>query len=477
MRALCAAAVDAATSAGAEYADARVVTKRSQLVTTKNGRVEHLTDAESEGIGVRVLVGGAWGFACDRRLTAEGARETALRACAFARAAGNKSSRVLAPAEPRSGSYRTALETDPFAVPVAAKVDLCLRADEGLKGPDVVVRQAMVRAQREHKLLLSSEGTEVEQELIECGGGIDCAAARDGIFQTRSYPTTQVGSSSQAGWEYVEALGLAREAPRVAEQAGALLRADPCPSGVTTVVLDADQVALQVHESVGHPTELDRVYGTEASYAGTSFLAPEDLGSLRYGSELMNVTADPTTPGGLGTFGFDDEGVPAERTPVVEGGVLTGFLTSRETAARIGAGLGGSMRAEGWNRMPLVRMTNLHLEPGKGTLDELLADVPDGIYMETNRSWSIDDKRLNFQFGTQMAWEIKGGKLGRMLRDATYTGITPEFWGSLDAVAGPEAWRLYGMTNCGKGQPGQSAHVSHGAAPARFRAVQVGVGA
>jgi TldD protein len=475
MRELCVTAVAAATGAGADYADARVVLKRNQLVATKNGRVEQLSDAESEGIGVRVLVKGAWGFACDRRLTAEGARDAALRACTFAKAAAGKHSRALAPIEPQTGVHRSSAERDPFEVPLADKVELCLSADAGLAGPDVVMRQAMVRAQREHKVLVSSEGTEVEQELVECGAGIDCAATRESVFQTRSYPSAHVGSSCQSGWEYVEELELAREAPRVAEQAAALLRADPCPSLVTTVVLDADQVALQVHESVGHPTELDRVYGTEASYAGTSFLKPGDLGSLQYGSEHMNITADPTTPGGLGSFGFDDEGVPAERTAVVEAGRLTGFLTSRETAARIGSGGGGSMRADGWNRMPLVRMTNLHLEPGEGTLDDLLADVDDGVYMETNRSWSIDDKRLNFQFGTQVAWEIKGGKLGRMLRDATYTGITPVFWGSLDAVAGADSWKLFGLTNCGKGQPGQSAHVSHGAAPARFRNVQVGV--
>ena len=475
MRDLCATAVDTATAAGAEYADARVVVKRDQFVATKNGRVERLGDSESEGIGVRVLVGGAWGFACDRRLTADGARDAALRACTFARAAAGLHSRRLAPVETRTGTHRTPVERDPFEVAISDKIDLCLRADEALAGRDVLVRQAMVRAQREHKLLLTSEGTEVEQELIECGGGIDCAVARDGVFQTRSYPSAHVGSSCQAGWEYVEGLDLVSEAPRVAEQAAALVRADECPSGVTTLVLDGDQVALQVHESVGHPTELDRVYGTEASYAGTSFLKPDDLGSLRYGSELMNITADPTTHGGLGSFGFDDEGVPAERAAVVEAGLLTGFLTSRETAARIGSGVGGSMRADGWNRMPLVRMTNLHLEPGEGGLDELLADVDEGVYMETNRSWSIDDKRLNFQFGTQIAWEIKGGRLGRMLRDATYTGITPEFWASLDAVAGPESWRIYGLTNCGKGQPGQSAHVSHGASPARFRNVRVGV--
>jgi TldD protein len=475
VRDLCAAAVDAATAAGAEYADARVVVKRDQLVATKNGRVDRMTDAESEGIGVRVLVKGAWGFACDRRLTPDGARDAAIRAFTFARAAAGKHSRSLAPVEPRTGRHESPAERDPFAVSLADKVDLCLRADAALNGPDIVVRQAMVRARREHKLLLSSEGTEVEQTLTECGAGLDCAATNDGVFQTRSYPSAHVGSSCQLGWEYVEGLRLVEEAPRVAEQAAALVRADPCPAGTTTVVLDGDQVALQVHESVGHPTELDRVYGTEASYAGTSFLKPGDLGSLRYGSEHMNITADPTTHGGLGSFAFDDEGVPAQSTAVVEAGRLTGFLTSRETASRIGAGEGGSMRADSWNRMPLVRMTNLHIEPGDGTLDELIAAVDDGIYMETNKSWSIDDKRLNFQFGTQIAWEIKNGRRGRMLRDATYTGITPQFWGSLEAVAGPGEWRLYGLTNCGKGQPGQSAHVSHGASPARFRNVQVGV--
>jgi TldD protein len=461
--------------AGAEYADARAVLRRTQSVSTKNGRVEALNDSESEGIGVRVLVGGAWGFACDRRLSNEGARDAALRACSFAKAAAGRHARSLAPVDARTGSYRTPVEQDPFELSLAAKVDQCLRAENALAGTHLVVRQAMVRAQREHKVLVSSEGTDVEQELTECGAGVECAATRDGVFQTRSYPSAHVGSSAQGGWEYVEWLRLEKEAPRVAEQAEALLTADVCPSMVTTVVLDADQVALQVHESVGHPTELDRIYGTEASYAGTSFLKPGDLGSLRYGSDHMNITADPTTPGGLGTFGFDDEGVPAKRQPVVEAGVLTGFLTSRETAARIGAGAGGSMRAEGWNRMPLVRMTNLHLEPGEGTLEDLLGDVSDGLYLETNKSWSIDDKRLNFQFGTQVAWEIKNGRVGRMLRDATYTGITPQFWGKLDAVGGRESWRLYGLTNCGKGQPGQSAHVSHGAAPARFRDVQVGV--
>jgi TldD protein len=478
VRELCGQAIDVATGSGAGYADARAVTRRAQHVATKNGEVESVSDGETEGIGVRVLVDGAWGFACDRRLSAEGAREAAERAVAFARASASRAGRrrvELAPAPAETGEYRTAAKRDPVDVPLSEKVDLCLRAEAGLQYEDVKITEATVRAQREQRAFRSSEGADLFQEFVECGAGIDALAIRDGKVQLRSYPSAHGGSSAQSGWEYVEGLELAAEAPRVGEEAAALLRADPCPSGVTTVVLDSEQMVLQVHESVGHPTELDRVYGTEAAYAGTSFLKPGDLGSLRYGSELMNITADSTTLGGLGTFAYDDEGVPAGRQPVVEGGILRGFLSSRETAALIGAGHGGSMRADGWSRMPLVRMTNLHLEPGEGSFDDLLADVDDGIFMCTNKSWSIDDKRLNFQFGTQIAWEIKKGKRGRMLRDATYMGVTPVFWGGLDGLAGREGWELYGLTNCGKGQPGQHAHVSHGTAAGRFRNVQVGV--
>jgi TldD protein len=475
VKAICETAVEAALAAGASYADARAVFTRRQHVVTKNGQVDDLSDSESEGIGVRVLVEGAWGFAGDRRLDEAGAREAASRACAFARAAPHANGRALVPIEAQQGEYRTEVQRDPFDVPLSEKIDLCLRAEDGMRRPKIKVTQAMVRAQRQQKVLVSSEGSAVEQVLVECGGGIDAYAADEDLLQMRSYPSLHSGASGQGGWEYVESLALEREAPRVGEQAVALLSADECPPGRTTVVIDAEQMALQVHESVGHPTELDRVYGTEAAYAGTSFLKPGDLGALRYGSELMNVTADSTTPGGLGTFGFDDEAVPARSEPIVAEGVLRGFLTSRETAAQLGAGAGGSMRAENWSRMPLVRMTNLHLEPQEGSLDDLLGDVDEGLYLETNKSWSIDDKRLNFQFGTQIGWEIKNGKLGRMLRDPTYTGVTPLFWGSLDAVGGRDSWVLYGLTNCGKGQPGQSAHVSHGAAPARFRDVQVGV--
>jgi TldD protein len=245
---------------------------------------------------------------------------------------------------------------------------------------------------------------------------------------------------------------------------------------VTTLILDGSQLALQVHESCGHPIELDRVFGSEAAYAGTSFLTTDRLGSFRYGSELVTMTADATLPGALGTFGWDDEGVPAQRTEVVKEGRFVGYLTDRENASRLGLpGSMGAARASGWNRIPLVRMTNVSLEPGTWTLDALIADTADGIYMETNRSWSIDDRRLNFQFGTEVAYAIKGGKRGGLLKNATYTGITPEFWRSCDAICDRDHWVAWGTPNCGKGQPSQTMHTGHGAAPARFRDVRVGV--
>jgi TldD protein len=244
---------------------------------------------------------------------------------------------------------------------------------------------------------------------------------------------------------------------------------------VTTLILDSSQLALQIHESCGHPTELDRVYGTEAAFAGRSFLTTDKLGVLRYGSPIVNLTADSVRSGGLGTFGWDDEGVPASSTPLVKEGQFCGYLMSRETASQLGRQSNGCMRADGWNRIPLIRMTNVSLEPGDWELDDMIADTDDGIYMETNRSWSIDDMRLNFQFGTQIGYEIKKGKKTRMLRNCTYAGMTPEFWNSCDAIGNSKHWKLWGTPNCGKGEPMQVMGTGHGASPARFRNVQVGV--
>ena len=280
-------------------------------------------------------------------------------------------------------------------------------------------------------------------------------------------------STPRWGGSSSTALDLEAHAARVGSEARELLSAPACPSGETTLILGAEQLALQIHESVGHAIELDRILGWEAAYAGTSWLDLAQLGSMKYGSELMNITIDPTIPGALGSFGYDDEGTPAAPRDAVRDGTWVGVLAGRDSAAVAGLDYAGSVRADGWARLPMVRMTNVGLEPGPHTFDEIIAATDDGIYMETNRSWSIDDRRLNFQFGTEVGYEVKNGQLGRLLRNPTYTGIGPQFWSSMDMLSSEIV--VWGTPNCGKGQPGQVGHTGHPAAPARFRNVRVGV--
>jgi len=320
----------------------------------------------------------------------------------------------------------------------------------------------------------SSEGVSYTSHIVHVGAGLDATAAAHGEVQRRSGPNSFGGDYGQAGYEFIERLGLPERAPLVGKEAVALLDAPACPTATTTVVLASDQLALQVHESVGHATELDRVLGSEAGFAGTSFLAPADRGSLQYGSEWMSIVADATEAGGLGTFGWDDEGCPAVRTTLVDRGRLAGFLTNRETAAALGLPRSGATaRAGGYDRAPLIRMTNVDLAPGDHSFEELLEGVDDGVYFETNRSWSIDDKRLNFQFGTEVGRTIVHGELGPLVRNPIYAGMTPSFWGSLDAAGDASTWHLWGIPNCGKGQPIQAARVGHGAPAGRFRNVRV----
>jgi TldD protein len=467
--------LDAADAAGATFADCRVVQRTIQSVTVKNGRVNNVSQFEDEGSGIRVLVDGAWGFCGTQRADATGLEDAARLAVRIARASARSAvSRVrLAPVPRVTATYTTPVVIDPFAVPLDGKIDLLLAADAGMDVAGVTTRLGSLAAVRHHQLFASSEGSRIEQTIIETGGGIDATATGDGEVQTRSFPNSFGRQQLAAGWEAVDEMDLAGNAPRVAEEAAALLMADLCPAGTMTLILDATQAALQVHESCGHPTELDRVLGFEAAYAGTSFLMPEMLGRFRYGSELVTITADATSPRGLGTFGYDDEGVQAQRTLLIDHGLFTGYLTSRETASIFDAQSGGTVRAESWNRLPMIRMTNINLEPGTSNLEEMVAATEHGVYLETNRSWSIDDRRLNFQFGTQLGWEIRDGRRIRLVRNPLYSGSTPQFWNSCDAVAGPAEWQMFGVINCGKGQPGQVMHVGHGAAPCRFRNVAV----
>ena len=478
MKELAEAALNAAQVKGSSYADIRITHQVQQNLTVKNGELAAVSDDASEGFGVRVIVDGAWGFAGSSRLERSEIEVVVDRAIRIAKASARvRSGRVDlgAPVTSR-GRYTTPVERDPFSVPLGEKVSLLLRADAAMgETAGVTIREGSMEFIHESKLFASTDGAFTEQELYESGAGIEATATSPDDVQNRSYPNSFGRHQGAGGYEYIEALQLDRHAARIGDDAVALLRAPQCPSGVKTLILDASQTALQIHESCGHPTELDRVFGMEAAYAGTSFMTPEKLNHLRYGSPNVTITADALTPTGLGTFGWDDEGVPAQRTFLIDQGLFVGYLTSRETARVLGQQSNGTMRADGWNRIPLIRMTNVNLEPGDSSLEEMVAGTRDGIYMETNRSWSIDDKRLNFQFGTQLAYEILDGKRGRMLKNATYAGITPEFWNSCDAVAGKAEWKVWGLANCGKGQPPQVAHVAHGAAPARFQNVKVGI--
>ena len=471
-------ALDTARARGATYADVRLVKREVQTIVVKNGRLEAFTTRESSGFGVRVIAQGAWGFASSSVLEGVEMDRVAATAVRIAKASSALLKRPvdLGPPLKIEDTYRTPVKRDPFRVPGEEKVALLLQASEEMKKVKVIsVAEASVEIQRESKTFASTEGSYIQQELVETGCGIEATAVGNDELQTRSYPNSVGRHQATEGWEFVERYDLVGNAQRIAEEASALLRAKPCPSKDTTIILDGSQLALQVHESCGHAVELDRVLGMEAAYAGTSFLTPDKLGTLHYGSDLINITADATTPGGLGTFGYDDEGIPAQRVPIVRNGLFVGYLSSRETAATLGMQSNGAARADGWARIPLIRMPNVNLEPGSWKLEDLIADTEEGIYMMTNRSWSIDDKRLNFQFGTEIAWEIKEGKLGDMLKNATYTGITPNFWAGCDAICNRDFWTVWGTPNCGKGQPEQVGHVGHGAAPARFRNVQVGL--
>jgi TldD protein len=480
MRDLTERALDTATSLGARYADVRVVRRHEESIAIKTGRVEGVASNETEGFGIRVLVDGAWGFASSHVLTGTEADRVAGEAVRIARASATalREPALLDDRPPAYGRYETPVDEDPFDVPLETKIADLLAADQAaVRVKGIAFTESMYAAQREWKTFAATDGSFTEQTITHVGSAVEANAVDGDEHQRRSYPDSG-GGWQAAGYEYIRSLDLAARAEPLADEAVELLTAPQCPSGRFTIILDPSQLYLQVHESCGHPTELDRVFGTEASYAGTSFLTTDKLASgFRYGSELVTIVADATATGGMGTFGWDDEGVAAQAVPLVKDGTFVGYLSSRETAPRIGRSSGGAMRADGWNRIPLIRMTNINLVPRPGmSLDDIVADTDDGLYLASNRSWSIDDRRLNFQFATEVAYEIKGGKKGRLFKNPTYTGITYEFWRSCDAVGDERSYVMLGTPNCGKGEPSQTGHVGHAVPGARFRDVQVGVG-
>ncbi len=476
-RALLEEAVASARRAGAGYADVRFVFRRQESIQVRNGKVSGISRSTDSGIGVRVLKNGAWGFSATADLSGRAVRDAALRAVEIAEASAvlRREPVELDDTPPSVARWESPCERDPFEVPLSERIaflaDLtgALRRDSRIRSAE-----AGLQAMRTLKVFHSSEGAFIEQRITETGAGMKAVAEDRGEVQHRSYPSAFGGDMAARGYEFVEGLALADHVEEVREEAVALCSAPAVPEGEADLILEGSQLALQIHESCGHPTELDRALGTEISFAGGSFLSPDLLGSFRYGSDRVTIVADATVPGSIGSFGYDDEGVPAQRVPLVEEGVFVGYLSSRETAPRIGRRSSGAMRADGWNRIPLVRMVTVSLEPGEGTLEELISDTKNGWLFSTNKSWSIDDVRLNFQFGCECARRIRNGRLEGLYRNPVYTGITPRFWNSCDAVCGPGDWRVWGVPNCGKGEPMQTMHVAHGAAPARFRGVRIG---
>ncbi len=481
MRDLAGRALDRALRGGVTYADVRVIQSRERHLSIKNGKIGHVSANESLGVGIRVIAAGCWGFAATDDLTPHGLERAAALAIAIARsgAVAKKADVRLAPENAYRITWSSPSLVDPFEVSVDEQVGLLLRVDAELRrNPGVTMSEASMNFTWARQVFASSLSSLIDQTRTTSGCGFSAYSFQEDEIQKRSYPNSFGGQYQLKGYELVHELDLAGNAARVAEEAVALHSADQCPEGEFNLILDSSQLGLQIHESIGHPIELDRVLGSEANYAGMSFLTLDKLNNLRYGSEIVNVVCDARLEHGpgLGTFAFDDEGVPAQCTPIIQSGEFVGYMTSRETAAAIGQPRSnGTMRADGWARIPLIRMTNVSLLPGRETLDEVF-DIDHAIYMETNRSWSIDDKRYNFQFGCEIAWEIRNGRPVRMLKNPTYSGITTNFWNSCDAIANRDYWTLWGVPNCGKGQPEQVMGTGHGASPARFRNIRVGAG-
>lgn len=480
MKQLALHALDAALAAGASYADARVVETEYQQIGTKDQTVSQMDLGSSAGIGIRVLYKGGWGFASTQFLTKKSITEAARRAVEIAKASATVlSNQVELAREPAYNALWVSPHTmDPFLVSIETKLAVLFEAARIIRGvKGTTMAQGHMSFIRENKIFVSSEGTCVEQKFIRSSCGIEAYATDASDRQKRSYPSSFGGQHELAGWEMVLHWDLVGQAQRIAEEAVELLTAPVCPAETTSLILEGSQLGLQIHESMGHPSELDRALGHEINFAGSSFLTPDKLRTLKYGSPIVNLVADATESGALGSFGFDDEGVAAQRVHLVKDGMFCGYLSSRDTAPLIGLNRsGGMMRSESWNFQPIIRMTNISLEPGNaGSLEDLIADTENGILMATNRSWSIDQLRYNFQFSTEWGREIKGGKLGRVLKNCSYGGITPVFWGSCDAICNASEYVKWGVPNCGKGQPMQTMWTGHGAAPARFRHTQVGM--
>ena len=460
-------------ASGAEYGDIRIQDSTTEHIEGEDRRIASIKDVRDIGFGVRVLYHGAWGFAASSILSLEEVPRVADLAVEIAKESASVALEKvrLAQESVHRDCVVTPCRIDPFTVPLEKKTDLLLNTMETLHRQSAIARSsASLWARRDRKLFVSTEGSHLEFDLLAGQGDCTATALYEGRFASRSFNTPHL----RQGYELIEDADLQREASRVAAQAVEKVKAPVVDAGQYDLVLDPEHLSLTIHESCGHPSELDRALGYEANYAGTSFLTTEKLGTFRYGSQHINLVADNTEPDTLAATGYDDDGVSCQKWDVIRDGIFVGYCTNREVAPKIGATRSrGSNRADGWGSVPIVRIANIGLEPGLATVDQLVADIKRGIYIEGHGSYSIDQRRYNFQFGGDAFWLIENGRRTHMLRDVIYHGITPEFWKCCDGVADRSARRRYGFITCGKGQPGQSGWMTHAASTARFRQVQV----
>ncbi len=469
--------LDEASRLGAFGCDVRVTLETEEAVHVRNGQPDAIGYEENFGLGVRIYLKDSEGFASTNDITDDAAIKAVRNAfdLALRRKTMSWKNKLLSEEFPTHiASLKNQVIKDPFSVSISEKLELLNRAyEEASEIQGIIAFLGFIRSFKKQSWFANLAGSNIYQEATSCGAGIEVYAMINGELQRRSYPT-ESGNFAQEGYEFIESMKLLENAKKIAEEAVMLCKAETCPEKETTVVIAADQMALQIHESIGHPVELDRVLGREVSLAGSSYLKPDALGKKIFKSELVNIVSDASYPGGFGSFFYDDEGFPAQKFYIIKKGTLENFLTSSDTAFEIGQSSNGCARADGAHRIPLVRMSNVNLEPGNLSFDELISDIKEGIYLETTKSWSIDDLRMNFQFAVELAREIKNGKLGKPYKNANYTGITPIFWSNLVALGNENTFKMRGFTNCGKGTPVQIMHVAHGSPIARFRNVKVG---
>ena len=454
-----------------DYGDVRVEEQTIEAIEVKNGIVENIGTITVYGFGVRVLKNGAWGFAASSELSALEAEKVIKKAIELAEASSLRNPKIeLGNEEIPSGEYYSDVNESPFDISLDEKLNLLLEVDKSLASSKYVFfRLASLSFLRVKKYFASTEGAFQYQDITHAGTYVNVKAIKDGEVQSRTFDNTL-----QGGYEIIREFNLKKRAETLVEEVERLLFAPPAPEGVMDVIIGPHQMVLQVHESIGHAVELDRIFGYELSYAGGSFITPDMIGTFKYGAPIMNIYQDATNKRSIGGFGFDDEGVPAKREYIVKEGVLVGVLSSRETARRIGRESSGAARAEAYNNIPIVRMTTVSIEPGMHSLEEMIGSVKDGLLIDWNKSWSIDDKRLNFQFGTEIGWRIKNGKIVEVVKNPIYYDITTKFWHKMNMVGKKEHAVLFGVPNCGKGEPGQTMRVAHETVPVLFRNVNVG---